>query len=355
MAEIMLALVRASREGNWMLHLGAIRQMIPWCFAYDKVNYARFLTYYYATMSRLPIEHPEVHEHFMQGGFSVQIGSKNPFGRIPVDQTIEETINKDTQTPGGTKGFSLKGGAVARYYLTSEYRSRYLRQLRAMVGQQYTDFSHPDLQMPRIRRDEADVQSFVQLMETSWLNPFNPEQGELVSLSTATAAPPEVAKDLLGAYRIGEDAYQAFKEERLGTDSPTTLFHDKMTKKKLRTFSDIRMKPRRQGLAKEAILKADRKLFGQMILVAENRKLQMSDVLAHPLGPLPWALASGDGSLRKTNKAALARELERNASPAEVIPEPSATIIDGMSLVQKLKGNDKFFTASRHSNESRCP
>ena len=84
-------------------------------------------------MSRLPIDHPEVHEHFMQGGFSVQIGSKNPFGRIPVDQTIEETIKKDTQTPGGTKGFSLKGGAVARYYLTSEYRSRYLRQLKAMV------------------------------------------------------------------------------------------------------------------------------------------------------------------------------------------------------------------------------
>lgn len=102
MAEIMLGLIRASREGNWMLHLAAIRQMIPWCFAYDKVNYARFLTYYYAKMSRLPIEHPEVHGHFMQGGFSVQIGPKNPFGRIPVDQTIEETVNKDTQTPGGT-------------------------------------------------------------------------------------------------------------------------------------------------------------------------------------------------------------------------------------------------------------
>ena len=130
MAKIALGLIRASREGNWMLHLTAIGQMIPWCFAYDKVNYAWFLTYYYATVSRLPIEHPEVHAHFMRGGFSVQIGSQNSFGCIPVDQTIEETVNKDTQTPRGTKGFSLKGGAVARYYLTSEYRSRYRRQLR---------------------------------------------------------------------------------------------------------------------------------------------------------------------------------------------------------------------------------
>lgn len=46
-----------------------------------------------------------------------------------------------------------------------------------------------------------------------------------------------------------------------------------------------------------------------MILVAESRKVNMRDVLAHPLGPLPWALANADGTLRKTNKAALAREL----------------------------------------------
>ena len=109
--------IRGSREGNWLLHLAAIREMISWCFAHDKVNYASYLTYYYASMSQLPTEHPDVHAHFMEGGFSVQICSQNPFGRIPVDQTIEETVNKDTKTSvpqaGGTKGFSLKSGAVA--------------------------------------------------------------------------------------------------------------------------------------------------------------------------------------------------------------------------------------------------
>ncbi|KAJ8383303.1 hypothetical protein AAFF_G00222390 [Aldrovandia affinis] len=92
----------------------------------DKLNYARFLPHYYATMSCLPIDHPEVHQQFMHGGFSVQLGSQNPYGRIPVDQTIEETVNRDTQTAGGTKGFSLKQAAVEMYYLTSGYRSNYL-------------------------------------------------------------------------------------------------------------------------------------------------------------------------------------------------------------------------------------
>ena len=53
----------------------------------------------------------------------------------------------------------------------------------------------------------------------------------------------------------------------------------------------------------------------------------------------------------KTNKAALARELEKSVSPAEHIPTPSTAIIDGMSLVQKMNGNNKTFRWQTHSWE----
>ena len=82
-----------------------------------------------------------------------------------------------------------------------------------------------------IRRDEADVQSLDQLMETSWLNPFSPDQDEFVSLSTSTVVPPNVANDLIETHRIGEEAYQSFKQERLEASSPKMQFHDKMTKR----------------------------------------------------------------------------------------------------------------------------
>ena len=107
-----------------------------------------------------------------------------------------------------------------------------------------------------------------------------------------------------------------------------------MKKLNLKTFSHIKKTKRSQAQSKDIALKADRNLFGHMIIVAQNREFHMSDVLAHPLGPLPWALANEDGSLRKTNKAALARELEKTVSPAEEIPEQSATIIDGMTLTE---------------------
>ena len=84
----------------------------------------------------------------------MQLGSQNPFGRIPVDQAVEETVNRDTQTPGGTKVFSLKPNAVHRYYQTAEYRSSYLRQLRETLGLGRRQFTHPDLRQSRVRRDE---------------------------------------------------------------------------------------------------------------------------------------------------------------------------------------------------------
>lgn len=344
MVEILLGLLRAAREGDWMLHLASIHAMIPWCFAYDKLNYARFLPYYYATMTRLPIDHPDVHQMFMQGGFSVQLGCQNPFGRIPVDQTIEETVNRDTQTAGGTKGFSLKRGAVERYYLTSEYRSIFLKKLRVMVGHEQSHLSHPDLQMPRITRDEANVQSIVTLLEDDWTNPFDSNESELVSISTGALAPPDIAKDLLDAHKIGTEAYETFKKDRLEDIKAKTQFHDKMTRKNLKTFSGIHKKPSSASNSNKVVLQADRKLFGHMVLVAESRNLLMTDVLSHPLGPLPWSLANGDGTLRKTSKSVLTRELEKQVLPAETIPEPSATIIDGMSLIQKLKGNEQTFS-----------
>ena len=131
--EILLNLLRASREGHSELHLSAIRKMIPWCFAHNNLNYAHYLSAYVSEMSHLEEEHPEAFKYLRSGGFSVQIGEGNPFGKVPVDQACEETVNRDTQTAGGTKGFSLKAGAVSKYYLVAEYRSIFLRLMKDML------------------------------------------------------------------------------------------------------------------------------------------------------------------------------------------------------------------------------
>ena len=62
----------------------------------------------------------------------------------------------------------------------------------------------------------------------------------------------------------------------------------------------------------------------------------MEEVLKHPFGPIPWYLANSDGSMRKTNKAVLARELEKETTPAECVSSPSVCIIDGMNVIQEM-------------------
>ena len=168
MVDILLGLLRADREGEWPLHLSCIRRMIPWCFDLAKINYARYLPVYYAQMSRLQETSPVLHDHFINGGLSVQLRNEHPFAIIAVDQTTEETVNKDTQTAGGNRGFSLKPGAVSRYYLTAEHRTGALRKLRQDISVQGSVITkHTDLEKTRIKRDESDVASMVDLLENN--------------------------------------------------------------------------------------------------------------------------------------------------------------------------------------------
>ncbi len=65
----------------------------------------------------------------------------------------------------GTKRFSLKPGAVSRYYFTTEYMAVHMRMWRDMIGQDSSKRPHPDLQGPMIRKDEADIKSLIDMME----------------------------------------------------------------------------------------------------------------------------------------------------------------------------------------------
>ena len=66
----------------------------------------------------------------------------------------------------------------------------------------------------------------------------------------------------------------------------------------------------------------------------------MTIVLTQPFEPLPWSLASEDGSIRKTNKAILIRALQ-NDMQADDISTPSAIILDEMALIQKIRADQK--------------
>ena len=320
------------------MHLSPLRGIVPRCFPYDNINYARYLSAYLSEMSHLPPEHPDVFKYVSSGGLSVQLYNSNPFGRVPVGQTCEETVNKNTQTSGGTKGLSLKPNAVSKYNLVAEYRSAFLRQLMDMLHINSFSPKHHHLHRSRITRDETGVKNIISLLQDTGLNSFNLDLQDLVCLSTGKVAYCEVKDDLLRANDVGEELNKAFREQCLECDAPNVKFHDTMKKAKLKKFTELNKKIKLEASNnQEVVLKAEKRLFAQMIVIADWRNLQMSEVFTHPLGPPPWTLANPDGTLRKANKASLAKELQKNVQAADVILQPSACLIDGMSLVQHLK------------------
>ena len=101
---------------------------------------------------------------------------------------------------------------------------------------------HNDSQRSRITRDETDVKNIISLLQDTWLNPFNPDLQDLVCLSTGKVASSEVEDDLLRTKEVGEEAYKAFREQRLECDPPNVKFHDILKKAKLKTLTDLNKK-----------------------------------------------------------------------------------------------------------------
>ena len=257
-------------------------------------------------MMSLKDAHPAFQEAFQD--FVVQ-RSGNAFSQVAIDHTIEQTINRDTKSKGRIIGFSLNKGAVQPWLLTSHERAAITQACREMVGISMTNGAGviKEKGKGRMSVDENNVKK-VQSTLSNWGNPFSPSDAdEIRHLASGMTAPQKVEEDLLLAYDKGEEAMTTFIRKRLiSTEVP---FYDPIPKLKLATFDSVSLSSVKIG-GREVILKADRDLFAHLLVVAQTRDMDLREVFKYSLGPLPWSLASADGSLCKTVKSKLQESLE---------------------------------------------
>lgn len=339
MVELLLAFIRATREGDWELHCSCVRLMLPWMFSYDRINYARYMTIYCCEMFKLKESHPAAYEELKSGAFSVQRTADAVFAQVPVDQAIEQSFNRDTKVKGGIVGFSLKPGAVQRWVITAHERASIARLCKLTAGLEQTADEHKQLGHTAVQRSERDVQAVMALLQ-SWQNPFG-SSDVLLNIASGVAARKEVEKDLLSAGEQGERALEGFINCRLKTLDPedgqaSIGFFDTLHKMKLRTFGAMMKESSVKVNKTKVVLKADRNLFARMIVMAQSRLLNIREVLTYELGPLPWSLATADGSPCKTQKSTLLNILERGHEPADDVPLNTAFIVDAMAVLQSL-------------------
>ncbi len=89
--------VRSIRTGDYKLSIYLLPEITNLYFISNHKNYARWLAIYHANLMKMEETHPGISEYFENGIIYVR-RTKKPFSRIPIDLTLEQTINKDAES-----------------------------------------------------------------------------------------------------------------------------------------------------------------------------------------------------------------------------------------------------------------
>lgn len=335
LVSILLRFTRAIREGDWVLYLSSIAEMLPWFAVFDHVNYFRWVTIFLCDMKALPCNAPEVHKAFIDGDF-VTKETCSTFNQIPDDQALEH-VNKSGKVAGGLVGITRTDSARDRWCLTYNERAQLSEDTKAMFGilaELEEGSSHKDLGKTRMKKDEDDVLKLVS--QFSKYEVFRQTEN-LVVITTGDVASEEVKQDLLEAEKKGERKLQEFIQERL--IHKTANFHDTIKQQKLKTFETLYTVSVPVGNSKK-VIKADRDLLRRVVVALESgRDIDVDDLLTRELSPVPFSIATLDGCIREaTGKSDLSNILQKNVSQDQPPQnqEQTCTIIDGMAAVQSL-------------------
>lgn len=101
-------------------------------------------------------KHPVALHAFQTSKFVVQRSNGSSFSQVLVDQTIEQTVNRDTKTKSGIIGFSINKGDVRRWLLTSHERAAITQACREMAGLEQTDGDVEEKEIGKTRMTADD-------------------------------------------------------------------------------------------------------------------------------------------------------------------------------------------------------
>ena len=87
-------------NGEWHLHLTALKLFTKYLFAHDRLNYAKMIPLYLAKMQVLPESDPEIYGEFLDGDWLVTNNPNTPFCALGADNALEH-INRPMKVSGG--------------------------------------------------------------------------------------------------------------------------------------------------------------------------------------------------------------------------------------------------------------
>ena len=343
---LVLQLLEAVKTNNYLLYVASIHEMSSLFFSFDGQNYARYLTYFSVFLSNIDISHPGARKLIESGAFSVA-RSHVPGSRCDVDKTMEETFMKHAKSHGGagSSGVGVSGllssyDAYQRWVRTTHARSLYVDavlQTANMVSCENAA-THRNLRPSELRRGERLVQK-TKTAICHFVNPFDVDnKDQLVIVSSGYPATPVITHDVLNAEGIGEEARDKFIQMRLKTG---TCFFEPVKRLKLKTLLDMKKVAKVTSSQNKVVqLKQQGNIAFHLLVKSQSQglKLDLRELMTFPLTPVPYSLATPDGSFVKTDKAKGFHFLVKDSVNAALPPMgDTLTIFDGNASFYQLK------------------
>lgn len=303
-------------------------------FTFNHSNYARWILKYLSNLLNLKKESSVLLQDFKRGAFGVKRTSGN-FARLPVDITLEQTINADAaNSMTGITHFTNSISARQRWSLSHSMRTKILSKLLEEINITSKDDVSHELKQNRIYKDREALNNILNEIKKN-INPFDPtiDKDQLFNITTGKATTEQISNFLLNADILGQEQKDEFLE-KCGSDPDR--FEQSIKRNKILNFASdcIKRKISKDG-SKEVLIKMERDVFGKLLAIALEKKIDMEECLSYPLAPAPPALCHITGEMHKTDKSALAKKIKSKIQFS--IPlQTDVDLIDGFYFLHIL-------------------
>lgn len=291
-------LERAIRVCDFSLYTYALHKILPWFFAFNHQNYARYLTRHLDDLLNIETTHPGLKEDFENGAMSVRRTAKS-FCRSPIDLTLEQTINADSANKcKGISAFTNSINARQRWSETHTTRMAIISELMEFLAlKKWTESTETKY------RSNSFKNQVIRVMEevNKNINPFdeglNPMK--LFNLSSGKEASADTTKFLLDIEKNGIEQMKDFIQ---GCKSDAKRFEKPIKRNKIMNFSAEVVKSKNHKDKKIDQVKDERNLLGHMLRIAIGNQIDVQTLFSHPLTTVPHSLAHFDGTMLPNKK-----------------------------------------------------
>ena len=325
---VLLLLIRSFREGNFDLYREALSELIPYFFANNNVNYARWLPVHFRDMMSLEKQHQEVAREFHKGNFVVH-KSRRDFSAMAIDQAHEQN-NAAIKGDGGAIGLTEDPGTLRRWMVAGPEGSDLVFAYEAISGVKDATIStkHHEQTLSAQTSFLERVEALFSVIKEMG-NPFQEESADLLALDTKNIADPALAELVGSHHERGKEKFQSFMEALENEEECT--FYQPIKKNKASFFKHEQA----ASSSKEKVLKDDCHLFSRLFISCQNRQCDLQEFFKYENQSAPGSL-SDNGRLRMCQKSQLTEILQALVTLPDSEPKADTIIIDGSALINSL-------------------